>query len=84
MVGDARGTRSNILLHIPPKHLQWQFLESLCEDKFVIQLGALTNQIQVSVNNSKSYGCTQSALNDHHIKITQFAHRLSQLSLFLN
>ena len=24
-----------------PKQLQWQFLESLCEDKFVIQLGAL-------------------------------------------
>ena len=28
--------------------------------------------------------CTQSALNDHHIKITRYAHRLSQLSLFLN
>ena len=38
----------------------------------------------VSVNSSKSYGCTQSALNDHHISITWYAHRLSQLSLFLN
>ena len=37
-----------------------------------------------SVNDSKSYGCTQSALNNHNIKITPSAHRLSQLSLFLN
>ena len=50
VVGDARGRRSTIIRHITPKHLQWQFLESLCEDKFVIQLGALTNQRQVSVN----------------------------------
>ena len=59
-----------------PKQLQWQFLESLGEDKCMTKTGV--------VNDSKSYGCTQSALNDHHINITRYVHRLSQLSLFLN
>ena len=40
MVGDARHWRDQPFYAIP-KQLQWQFLESLCEDKFVIQLGAL-------------------------------------------
>ena len=46
--------------------------------------GSFTYQRQVSANDSKSYGRTQSALNDHHINITWYVHRLSQLSLFLN
>ena len=41
--------------------------------------GSFTYQRQVSVNDSKSYGCTQSALNDHHINIT---HRTSIITTF--
>ena len=41
-------------------------------------------QFLESLCESKSYGCTPCALNDHHSKITRYAHRLSQLSLFLN
>ena len=40
VVGDARHWRDQPFYAIP-KQLQWQFLESLCEDKFVIQLVAL-------------------------------------------
>ena len=79
MVGDARHWRDQPFYAIP-KQLQW----SLCEDKFVIQAESFTYERQVSVNNSKSYGSTESALSDHHIKITRYVHRLSQLSLFLN
>ena len=40
MVGDARHWRDQPFYAIP-NQLQWQFLESLGEDKFVMQLGAL-------------------------------------------
>ena len=40
VVGDAHHWRDQPFYAIH-KQLQWQFLESLCEDKFVIQLGAL-------------------------------------------
>ena len=40
VVGDARHWRDQPFCAIP-KQLQWQFLESLCGDKFVIQLAAL-------------------------------------------
>ena len=40
VVGDARHWRDQPIYAIP-KQLQWQFLESLCHDKFVKQLGAL-------------------------------------------
>ena len=40
MVGDARHWRDQPFYAIP-KQLQWQFIESLGEDKFVMQLGAL-------------------------------------------
>ena len=39
MVGDARHWRYQPFYAIHKK-LQWQFLESLCEDKFVMQLGS--------------------------------------------
>ena len=39
-MGDARHWRDQPFYAIH-KQLQWQFLESLCEDKFVKQLGAL-------------------------------------------
>ena len=80
VVGDARGRRSTILLfYAIPKQLQWQFLESLCEDKFVIQLGALhiKDRCPLIIPNSMVAFTT-------NIKITRYAHRLSQLSLFLN
>ena len=70
MVGDVRHWRDQTFYAIP-KQLQRQFLESLGEDTFVMQLGAFNiYQRLVSVNDSKAYGCTQSALNDHHIRIT--------------
>ena len=40
MVGDVHHWRDQPFYAIP-KQLQWQFLESLGEDKFVMQLGAL-------------------------------------------
>ena len=40
MVGDARHWRDQPFYDMP-KQLQWKFLESLGEDKFVIQLGVL-------------------------------------------
>ena len=39
VVGDARHWRYQPF-YATHKQLQWQFLESLCEDKFVIQLGS--------------------------------------------
>ena len=39
VVGDARHWRDQPFYAIP-KQLQWQFLESLCEYKFVMQLEA--------------------------------------------
>ena len=39
-VGDSSHWRDQPFYTIP-KQLQWQFLESLGEDKFVMQLGAL-------------------------------------------
>ena len=80
MVGDAPHWRDQPFYAIP-KQLQWQFLESLVEDKFVMQLGALhiKDRCPLMIPN-----LTQSALNDHHINITRYVHRLSQLSLFLN
>ena len=43
VVGDARHWRDQpfYAIHSSRTQLQWQFLESLCEDKFVRQLGAL-------------------------------------------
>ena len=40
MVGDARHWCDQPISAMP-KQLQWQFLESLGEDKFVMQLGVL-------------------------------------------
>ena len=40
VVGDALHWRDQPFYAIH-KQLQWQFLEGLCEDKFVIQVGAL-------------------------------------------
>ena len=45
MVGDAHHWRDQPFYAIP-KQLQWQFLERLGEDKFVMQLGALCLHIK--------------------------------------
>ena len=83
MVGDARHWRDQPF-YVIPQQLQWQFLESRCEDKFVIQLGALHIKDGCPLIIPNLMVALRSALNDHHIKITRYAHRLSQLSLFLN
>ena len=80
MVRDARHWRDQPFYAIH-KQLQWQFLESLCGDTFVIQLPGdlhIKDRCPLIIPN------LMVALNDHHIKITWYAHRLSQLSLFLN
>ena len=65
--------------YIIPKLLQWKFLESPGEDKFVMQLGALhiKDRCQLMIpsqTNILSYGCTQSAPNDNNMmKITRYA-----------
>ena len=80
------------------KQLQWQFPESLGEDKFVMQLGALHIEDKCQLMLGKmlrgsgwdtalahadvlSSGRAQSALNDHHIKRTRYAHQVSLVSL---
>ena len=80
------------------KQLQWQFPESLGDDKFIMQLGALHIEDKCQLMMGKmlrgSGGDTvlsqadllssdraQSALNDHHIKRTRYAHQVSLLSL---
>ena len=82
------------------KQLQWQFPESLGEDKFVIQLGALHIEDKCQLMMGKmlrgsgwdtvlaqadvlSSGRAQSALSDHHIKRTRYAHQVSLVSLAL-
>ena len=66
MVGDARHWRDQPFYAIP-KQLQWQFLESMGEDKFVMQLGALhiTDRSPLMIPN------LMVVLTDHHIKITR-------------
>ena len=80
------------------KQLQWQFPESLGDDKFIMQLGALHIEDKCQLMMGKmlrgsgwdtvlsqadvlSSGRAQSALNDHHIKRTRYAHQVSLLSL---
>ena len=84
MVGDARHWRDQPFYAIP-KQLQWQFLESLGEDKFVIQLGALhiTDSCPLMIPNLM-VAPSQHSMTTTSSKITRYAHRLSQLSLFLN
>ena len=66
-----------------PKQLQWQFLESLGEDMFVMQLEALhiKDRCPLMIPN------LMVALSLHSMtttSISHIVHRLSQLSLFLN
>lgn len=80
------------------KQLQWEFPDTLGEDKFVMQLGALHIEDKCQLMMGKvlrgsgwdralaqadvlSSGRAQSALDDHHIKRTRYAHQVSLVSL---
>ncbi len=82
------------------KRLQWHFPDTLGEDKFVVQMGALHIEDKCQLMMGKmlrgsgwetvlsqadvlSSGRAESALSDHHIKRTRYAHQVSLASLSL-
>ena len=82
------------------KQLQWQFPDTLGEDKLVLMMGALHIEDKVHQMIGKilrdsgwttvlsqaevlTSGRAQSALNEHHIKRTRYAHQVSVMSLYL-
>ena len=85
VVGDGRPWRDKPFYAIS-KQMQWQFLESLGEDKFVMQLGALhiKDMCQLMIPTQKQISSLMVAPNDHQIKSPRYAHQLSLLSLSLN
>ena len=82
------------------KLIQWQYPETLGEDKLVAMMGALHIEDKMHLMIGKllrgsgwdsilsqaevlTSGRAQSALNEHHIKRTRYAHQVSLMSLYL-
>jgi hypothetical protein len=82
------------------KQIQWQYPETLGEDKLVVVMGALHIEDKAHLMIGKllrdsgwshilseaqvlTSGRAQSALNEHHIKRTRYAHQVTLMSLHL-
>ncbi|KAL8592273.1 hypothetical protein ACOMHN_036907 [Nucella lapillus] len=82
------------------KLIQWQYPDTLGEDKLVAMMGALHIEDKLHLMMGKllldsgwatvlsqaevlTSGRAQSALNEHHIKRTRYAHQVSLMSLHL-